>query len=115
MIYYFMSECEGFEKALFISNRIISGNLYFQIDDRQEVSIYDLQHANVSIIAYILGQLRLYSYLCSSRNFLWKIYLQKIFHQEFLFQKIFDVKLNRLFRSAFAGLAHSMYIDYEPF
>ena len=110
-----LNQYDNFEQGLFIENRIINDILYFKVSNDIEYNIYELQNDRHPTLNYILGQLNLYGDLCFARNFLWRRKLENIFTCEFLFNKIFDFKLNKNFRSALTNLAHSMYIDYEPF
>ena len=64
---------------------------------------------------YLISQLRLYSDLALTRNFLWKTLLEKIFPIQFVFDSIFDSGSSIELRSAFCNLALTVYVDHEPF
>lgn len=64
---------------------------------------------------YLISQLRLYSDLALSRNYLWKTYLDKIFPIQFVFDQVFDENSSIELRSAFCNLALTVYVDHEPF
>lgn len=64
---------------------------------------------------YLIEQIKFYSDLALSRNFLWKNELDQIFPILYVVGKIFSENLHTTIRSAFCNLALTQYIDHEPF
>lgn len=63
-----------------------------------DISLNDLMHYeyNQEDYGYLIEQLNLYADLAYQRNYLWKIYLEKIFPMNFLFIQISEINLNQV-------------------
>jgi len=59
--------------------------------------------------------LNLYSDLALSRNYLWKVYLEKRFPPSVVFSSIWDEKFPKSLRAIMCAFALTVYVDHEPF
>ena len=58
--------------------------------------------------------MRFFSVLLLGRNYLWKMWLEKMFPMKFVFEQIYNSELSTDLRSVFCNLALTLYIDHEP-
>ncbi|KRX06791.1 MIR motif [Pseudocohnilembus persalinus] len=101
-----------FLETMLRKKKIVYNNLSDEMPSDDKL---DPNSKNGKKLMYVIEQLRFFADLALSRNYLWKNYLDNIFPQTYVVEKIFSEKLHSKVRSAFCNLALSQFIDHEPF
>lgn len=94
---------------LVLTSRKLQETLYKCFYRNQECAIGET-HAK-----FLEEQLKLYSDLTLSRNYLWRSFLEKRFPLPFIFDGIWNANFSKTMRAALCMLALTVYIDHEPF
>lgn len=121
MIYKFINTRPQFRAELLFNLKVIQNNKVLKIEFNKN-KVNHLEQLKIDLdkpiadsnILYFIEQVKFYSDLALSRNFIWKNELDKLFPVTYIVEKMFDGRLHKDIRSAFCKLALSEYIDHEP-
>ncbi|KAM3147608.1 hypothetical protein pb186bvf_000415 [Paramecium bursaria] len=66
------------------------------------------------LVPFICESMRLYSWMCNTRNYTWKKFAENFFNVESLIENIQNTQYDRDIRSIICQMLNKLYIDQEP-
>ncbi|EGR32970.1 MIR domain protein [Ichthyophthirius multifiliis] len=117
VIFKLIQQKKTIEKSLFIPIQML---IQFQDNQQKEIVLdenlfgKDCPLQSNQQLIYLVEQIKLYSDLSLSRNYLWNDKLEQQFPLEYLISQVFNNRLHDEIRSAFCQLVSTVYVDHEP-